>query len=66
VTKPKVFIASSSEGLDAAQAIRGLPAADAHVTMWDEGFELGGAGTAGPWPGVTRPASSGSGTAGTP
>jgi hypothetical protein len=45
VTKPKVFIASSSEGLDAAQAIRGLPAADAHVTMWDEGFELDRAGT---------------------
>jgi hypothetical protein len=38
MTKPSLFIGSSSEGLEFARAVRALLARDAEVTLWDEGF----------------------------
>ena len=38
ITKPSVFIGSSSEGLEFARAIRGLLSDAAQVTLWNEGF----------------------------
>lgn len=38
IKAPRVFIGSSSESLEAAQAVRSLLANDAHVTLWNEGF----------------------------
>jgi hypothetical protein len=38
MTKPSVFIGSSSEGLEFARAVRSLLAADAEITLWNEGF----------------------------
>jgi predicted nucleotide-binding protein len=39
---PAVFIGSSTQGLDFARAARGLLAADAEITIWNEGFfEIG-------------------------
>ena len=38
MTKPALFIGSSSEGLDFARAVRSLLANDAEVTLWNEGF----------------------------
>jgi hypothetical protein len=38
MTKPSLFIGSSSEGLEVARAIRFLLAQDAEVTVWKEGF----------------------------
>jgi hypothetical protein len=37
-TKPSLFVGSSSEGLAFARAVRSLLAADAEVTLWNEGF----------------------------
>ena len=34
----RIFIGSSSEALEAAQAVRSLLASDAHITLWNEGF----------------------------
>jgi Predicted nucleotide-binding protein containing TIR-like domain len=42
MTKPALFIGSSSEGLDFARAVRSLLAQDAEVTLWNEGFFLVG------------------------
>lgn len=36
--KPRVFIGSSTEGLEFARAVRSLLAEDAEVTVWNEGF----------------------------
>ena len=42
MNKPSLFIASSSEGLAFAQAVRTGLEADAEVTLWNEGvFPLG-------------------------
>jgi len=42
MNKPSLFIGSSSEGLEFARAVRSSLAADAEVTIWDEGvFPLG-------------------------
>lgn len=38
VSKPTLFVGSSSEGLDVARAVRALLAEDAEVTLWNEGF----------------------------
>lgn len=38
MTKPSLFIGSSTEGLDFARAVRGLLADAAEVTLWNEGF----------------------------
>lgn len=38
MTKPSVFIGSSSEGLEFARAVRSLLAQDAEITIWNEGF----------------------------
>jgi hypothetical protein len=38
MTKPAVFVGSSTEGLEFARAIRALLAADAEVTLWNEDF----------------------------
>jgi Predicted nucleotide-binding protein containing TIR-like domain len=38
MTKPSLFIGSSSEGLEFARAVRSLLAPDAEVTVWKEGF----------------------------
>jgi hypothetical protein len=38
MAKPSLFIGSSSEGLEFARALRALLAADAEVTLWNEGF----------------------------
>jgi len=38
MTRPSVFIGSSSEGLTFARAARDLLARDAEITLWDEGF----------------------------
>ena len=38
MTKPSLFIGSSSEGLDFARAARFLLTQDAEVTVWREGF----------------------------
>ncbi len=38
MTKPSVFIGSSSEGLDFARAVRGLLDQDAEITLWNENF----------------------------
>jgi FMN phosphatase YigB (HAD superfamily) len=38
MTKPSVFIGSSSEGLNLARAVRSLLARDAEITLWNEGF----------------------------
>ena len=38
MTKPSLFIGSSSEGIDFARAVRGLLTQDAEVTVWKEGF----------------------------
>jgi hypothetical protein len=38
MTKPTVFVGSSSEGLEFARATRALLTSDAEVTLWDEGF----------------------------
>ncbi len=38
MTKPSVFVGSSSEGLDFARAVRSLLAQDAEITIWNEGF----------------------------
>jgi hypothetical protein len=43
MTKPSLFIGSSSEGLEFARAVRALLDQDAEVTVWKEGFfGLGG------------------------
>jgi predicted nucleotide-binding protein len=36
--RPSLFIGSSKEGLDFAQAARGLLTQDADITLWNEGF----------------------------
>jgi hypothetical protein len=36
--KPRIFIGSSTEGLDFARAIRDLLTRDAELTLWNEGF----------------------------
>jgi hypothetical protein len=36
--KPSLFVGSSSEGLEFARAVRACLAADAEVTIWNEGF----------------------------
>jgi predicted nucleotide-binding protein len=38
MTKPSLFIGSSTEGLEFARAVRGLLANDVEVTIWNEGF----------------------------
>jgi hypothetical protein len=38
MTKPSVFIGSSSEGLEFARATRSLLNQDAEITIWNEGF----------------------------
>ena len=38
MSKPTLFVGSSSEGLDVARAVRALLAEDAEVTLWNEGF----------------------------
>lgn len=38
MSKPSIFIGSSSEGIEFARAIRGLLADVAEVTLWNEGF----------------------------
>jgi hypothetical protein len=38
MTKPSLFIGSSSEGLEFARAARSLLAQDAEITLWNEGF----------------------------
>jgi hypothetical protein len=38
MSKPSVFVGSSTEGLEFARAIRGRLVNDAEVTLWDEGF----------------------------
>jgi Predicted nucleotide-binding protein containing TIR -like domain len=38
MTKPSVFIGSSSEGLEFARAVRSLLNKDAEITIWNEGF----------------------------
>jgi Predicted nucleotide-binding protein containing TIR-like domain len=38
VSKPTLFVGSSSEGLEVARAVRALLAEDAEVTLWNEGF----------------------------
>jgi hypothetical protein len=38
VAKPSLFIGSSTEGLEFAQALRALLVHDAEVTLWNEGF----------------------------
>jgi len=45
MTKPSVFIGSSSEGLKAAQAIEFQLQQEAEVTIWNEGFFGLGGGT---------------------
>ena len=42
MSKPALFIGSSSEGIDFARAVRSLLAQDAEVTLWNEGFFLVG------------------------
>jgi hypothetical protein len=42
MSKPALFVGSSSEGLEFARAVRSLLAEDAEVTLWNEGvFALG-------------------------
>jgi predicted nucleotide-binding protein len=42
MSKPALFVGSSSEGLDLARAVRELLDEDAEVTLWKEGlFDLG-------------------------
>jgi hypothetical protein len=42
MSKPALFVGSSSEGLDLARAVRALLDEDAEVTLWKEGlFDLG-------------------------
>ena len=42
MTKPSVFVGSSTEGLEFARAIRGHLQSDAEVTLWNEGpFRIG-------------------------
>lgn len=42
MTKPALFVGSSSEGLDLARAVRSLLTDDAEVTLWSEGlFAIG-------------------------
>src|SRR5215831_13927281 len=38
MTKPSVFVGSSSEGLEFARAVRSLLTRDAEITIWNEGF----------------------------
>ena len=38
MTKPTVFIGSSTEGLEFARAVRALLSSDAETTLWNEGF----------------------------
>jgi hypothetical protein len=38
MTRPSVFIGSSSEGLSFARAVRTLLVRDAEITLWNEGF----------------------------
>lgn len=38
MSKPSIFIGSSSEGLEFARSVRSLLTKDAEITMWDEGF----------------------------
>jgi len=38
MTRPSVFIGSSSEGLEFARAVRSLLYQDAEITIWNEGF----------------------------
>ena len=38
MSKPSLFIGSSTEGLDFARAVRSSLNADAEVTLWNEGF----------------------------
>lgn len=38
MTKPALFVGSSTEGLEFARAVRALLAPDAEVTLWNEGF----------------------------
>lgn len=38
MTKPAVFVGSSSEGLEFARAARGLLTTDAEITLWNEDF----------------------------
>jgi Predicted nucleotide-binding protein containing TIR-like domain len=38
MTKPALFVGSSTEGLEFARAVRSLLAQDAEVTLWNEGF----------------------------
>jgi predicted nucleotide-binding protein len=38
MTKPSLFIGSSSEGIEFARAVRSLLTQDAEVTVWKEGF----------------------------
>ncbi len=38
MSKPALFVGSSSEGLDLARAVRTLLAEEAEVTLWNEGF----------------------------
>jgi predicted nucleotide-binding protein len=38
MTKPSVFIGSSSEGLEFGRAIRARLYNDAEIQLWDEGF----------------------------
>jgi hypothetical protein len=45
MTKPSMFIGSSSEGLEAAQAIEFQLHQEADVTIWNEGFFGLGEGT---------------------
>lgn len=42
MSKPALFIGSSTEGLDFARAVRSLLTPDAEVTLWNEGFFLVG------------------------
>jgi len=38
MSKPALFVGSSSEGIDFARAVRALLTEDAEVTLWSEGF----------------------------
>ena len=38
MSKPALFVGSSSEGLDLARAVRALLVEEAEVTLWNEGF----------------------------